>query len=81
MPVSPDWARDVIVRHVKDADGERWMVFVGAEKRSELSHSQSALVFARLLADLNQGRVWVAHGESGAAQPLDHNSLRGCTCC
>jgi hypothetical protein len=83
--VKPD-ARDVIVQHVSSVDSasgftrDRWLVFVGKSKRAEMDDSQRALVFARLLADLNQGRVWVLHDTDGL-KPLDSRSIRGCSCC
>ena len=83
MATEPDRERDVIVQHVKGdaATGERWAVFLGASKRADLPTADGALVFARLLADLQQRRAWVTHGSDGELRPLDHAALRGCSCC
>jgi hypothetical protein len=83
--VKPD-VRDVIVQHVSsvdDASGstrDRWLVFLGQSKRAEMEDSHRAMVFARLLADLNQGRIWVLHDADGL-KPVDSGSIRGCSCC
>jgi predicted RNA-binding protein with TRAM domain len=84
--VGPDEHRDVIVQHVTRADAggaelNRWVVFLGQTKRGEMDDSHRALVFARLLADLSQGRVWILHENADGLQPLDARSLRGCSCC
>ena len=42
---------------------------------------QAALVFARLLADLNKRPVWVGHDPEGPLERFDSSSLRGCSCC
>jgi hypothetical protein len=79
----PDFERDVIVRPMK-ADperGDQWAVFVGSDKRVELSNQQGAMVFARLLADVQQRRVWICHDASGDLTPLDYHQLGGCACC
>ena len=80
--MQPDADRDVIVEHLKgDAPGdERWVIFLGASKRAELPDAPRALVFARLLADLQQRRVWMRH-EGAELQAIDHRGLRGCSCC
>ena len=82
MPIQPDLDRDVIVQHVNgdSATGERWTIFVGAEKRAELADARGALVFARLLADLKQSRVWVRHGDE-ELRPPDPRETSGCSCC
>ena len=82
MVIQPDLDRDVIVQHenANAATGERWTIFVGADKRAELVDARGALVFARLLADLQQRRVWVRHGDDELRQ-LDHRGLDGCSCC
>jgi hypothetical protein len=81
----PDDRCDVIVHHVTPADRagmvfHRWTVFAGEEKRVELDDAPRALVFAHLLAQLRQGRVWIRHDESDP-QPVDSSSIRGCSCC
>jgi hypothetical protein len=83
MSIQPDLDRDVIVQHVKGKTpgDERWLIFVGSTKRAELIHPNGALVFARLLADLQQGRVWLRHEDPGELSPLDHRGLLGCSCC
>lgn len=83
MPVQPDRERDVIVRHMKDESArvESWAVFVGRAKRADLPTADGALLFARLLADLQQRRAWVMHGDDSDLAPLDHATLRGCSCC
>ena len=75
----PDVERDVIVRHLHDESPERWAVFLGSHKRAEMDNPSHALLFARLLADLQQRPVWVCHGDS--VEPLDPRSLSGCSCC
>jgi hypothetical protein len=79
----PDLELDVIVRHMEgDLErGDQWAVFVGANKRLELADQQRAMVFARLLADLLQRRVWVCHDACGALMPFDQSQVRGCSCC
>jgi hypothetical protein len=84
---TPDPNRDVIVKHIKLRDVEtgvprdRWLILVGSEKRGESEHHHGALVFARLLADLNKRPVWVVH-DSGDLQPVDPCApLTGCSCC
>ena len=59
VSIQPDPDRDVIVEHLKGtAPGdERWVILLGASKRGELPDAVRALVFARLLADLQQPRV------------------------
>ena len=76
-----DVERDVMVRHVhgEARASDRWVVFLGQHKRAELDNPQHALVFARLLADLQQRPVWVCHDDS--MEPLDPRSLSGCSCC
>ena len=76
----PDVDHDVIVRHLHgDVSPDRWQVFVGRDKRMEMDNAQHALVFARLLADLQQRPVWVCHDD--AMEALDPRSLSGCSCC
>lgn len=80
----PDLERDVIVQHVtSDAGGvaDRWVVFLGRSKRTEIDSQSGALLFARLLADLQQRRVWVCHDPDGDLNPLDPSQLTGCSCC
>ena len=82
----PDPESDIIVRHVQDVDPagrtcDRWQVFVGRTKRSETDNSHAALMFARLLADLNKRPVWVRHGVDGPLERFDPTALRGCSCC
>jgi len=79
----PDLARDVIVRHLEGdpARGEQWAVFLGPDKRVELSNQEGAFVFARLLADLQQRRIWLGHGDDGDLSLLERGQLRGCSCC
>jgi hypothetical protein len=81
--VSPDLECDVIVRHMKgDADrGDQWAVFLGRDKRVELASEVNAMVFARLLADLQQRRVWIGHDRDDDLAPMDHSQVRGCSCC
>ena len=85
-PDTPDELRDVIVQHVTSTDahgassGGRWLIFLGRAKRAEMEDPNGALVFARLLADLSQGRVWVRHGGDDV-RPLGAGSIRGCSCC
>ena len=81
-----DDRRDVIVQHVTRADPagaalDRWLVFAGDERRGDLDDAPRAIVFARLLADLRQGRVWIRHDDSGDLQQVDAGSIRGCSCC
>jgi hypothetical protein len=80
--MQPDLDRDVIVQHLKanDAQAERWVIFLGTDKRAELPSAQGALVFARLLADLQQRRVWIRHPDDELSA-LDHRGLNGCSCC
>jgi hypothetical protein len=84
--IKPNESRDVIVKHVTGTDegdptgGNRWLVMLGDVKKAEMSDVQRALVFARLLADLSQGRVWIHHDGEGAT-PVDGSSIRGCSCC
>jgi hypothetical protein len=82
MPIQPDRDRDVIVQHVTGdaATHDRWTISVGADTRAELVDARAALVFARLLADLQQRRVWVRHADD-EIRPLDHRGLGGCSCC
>ena len=77
----PDVERDVMVRHVHgDASApDCWVVFLGQLKRAEMDNPRHALVFARLLADLQQRAVWVCHDDT--MEPLDPRSLSGCSCC
>ena len=81
--LQPDLDRDVIVRHLQgDPErGEQWAVFLGLDKRVELPNQQDAFVFARLLADLQQRRMWLGHGDDGALSQLDRGQVRGCSCC
>lgn len=83
MSIQPDLDRDVIVEHVKgDTPGdERWVVFLGADKRAELPDPNRALVFARLLADVQQRRVWMRHEGAPELRSVGHDGLRGCSCC
>jgi hypothetical protein len=83
MSIQPDLDRDVIVQHVNgdSATGERWPIWVRADKRADLGDARGALVFARLLADLQQRRVWVRHADDDELRPLDHRGLGGCSCC
>jgi hypothetical protein len=84
--LKPNEGRDVIVKHVTCTDnggaagGNRWLVMLGDVKKAEMSDAQRALVFARLLADLSQGRVWIHHDGEGSAL-VDSSSIRGCSCC
>jgi hypothetical protein len=79
----PDRQNDIIVQHVKAeaAREECWSVFVGTAKRADLPTAERAFVFARLLADVQQRRAWVAHGIDAELTPLEHAALRGCSCC
>jgi hypothetical protein len=79
----PDLEHDVIVQHVPGATGraDHWAVFLGRDQRTSVDNSQTAMVFARLLADLQQRRIWVRHGLEGDLRPLDTSQLRGCSCC
>jgi hypothetical protein len=83
----PDLDSDIIVQHVRETDSsdpgtrDRWLVYVGRSKRSDTANPQGALVFARLLADLNKRPVWVLHDPEGALEPLDPSAVRGCSCC
>ena len=85
--VRPNEHRDVIIQHVTTADpaggaaNSRWVVFLGDSKRGEMDDSRRAMVFARLLADLSQGRVWVRHEDEEGLRPLDSRSISGCSCC
>jgi hypothetical protein len=83
--LKPNKGRDVIVKHVTCDDGgaagvNRWLVMLGDVQKAEMSDAQRALVFARLLADLSQGRVWIHHDGEGTT-PVDASSIRGCSCC
>ena len=79
----PDLELDVIVRPITGDPirGDQWAVFVGRDKRVELANQQSAMMFARLLADLQQRRVWVCDDACGDLMPIDHSHIRGCSCC
>jgi hypothetical protein len=82
----PDPESDIVVLHVRELDQgglarDRWQVFVGRTRRTETDNPQAALMFARLLADLNKRPVWVGHDPDGALEPFDSSSLRGCSCC
>jgi hypothetical protein len=83
----PDLDSDIIVQHVRDIDAsgqgtrDRWLVYVGRTRRSDTEDPQGALVFARLLADLNKRPVWVLHDPDGPLEPLDPGTVRGCSCC
>jgi hypothetical protein len=81
--LQPDLERDVIVRHTNGDPqrGDQWAVFLGSEKRVELVNEQGAMVFARLLADLQQRRVWIGHGSSDDLVPISEGEVRGCPCC
>ena len=83
--LKPNESRDAIVKHVTCTDdgsaGEnRWLVMLGDVKKAEMSDAQGALVFARLLADISQGRVWIHHDGEGTTL-VDSSSIRGCSCC
>lgn len=76
-----DGERDVLVSRVREAGGGwRWAVSVGGETRAQLPTAEGAMVFARLLADLLQRRVWIRHGD-GELRAVEHGSLPGCSCC
>jgi hypothetical protein len=83
----PDLDSDIIVQHVRDTDSsghgtrERWLVYVGRTRRSDTDDPQGALVFARLLADLNKRPVWVLHDPDGRLEALDPGAVHGCSCC
>jgi hypothetical protein len=83
----PDLDSDIIVQHVTQTDSsgdgtrDRWLVYVGRTKRSDTENPQGALIFARLLADLNKRPVWVLHDPDGLLEPLDPGGVRGCSCC
>jgi hypothetical protein len=83
----PDLDSDIIVQHVRDIDSsghgtrDRWLVYVGRTRRSDTEDPRGALVFARLLADLNKRPVWVLHDPDGPLEPLDSGTVRGCSCC
>ena len=85
--MEPNLDRDVIVRHVQEGDvegagsGEQWVIFLGRERRAALDSPQRAFLFARLLADLSQSRVWVVHDGDGPAEILDPRAVSGCSCC
>ena len=85
--MEPDLDADVIVRHVKADDAqnatglERWVIFLGREQRAESDSAQRAFMFARLLADLAQRRVWVVHDGDGTAEVLGPTAIGGCSCC
>lgn len=83
MPIQPDLDRDVIVQHEKgETPGdERWVIFAGATRHAAVMQPNSALVLARLLADIRQGRVWLRHENLGDLSPVDHRGLLGCSCC
>ena len=82
----PDPDSDIVVRHVRDTNPtgqtcDRWQIFAGRTKRSETDNLQAALMFARLLADLNKRPVWIGHDPHGPLERFDSSSLRGCSCC
>ena len=81
--LQPDLELDVIVRHVcgDDPYGAQWAVFVGSEKRAALGDQQRAMVFARLLADLQQRPVWLCGESDNDLVAVGHAQLRGCSCC
>ena len=80
MSSLPDPESDILVRHVRDVNpagetGDRWQIFVGRTKRSETDNPHAALMFARLLADLNKRPVWVGHDPDGPLERFDSSSL------
>jgi hypothetical protein len=83
----PDLDSDILVQHVREADssgpgtGDRWLVYLGRSQRSDTANRHGALMFARLLADLNKRPVWVLHDPAGPFEPLDPSTVRGCSCC
>lgn len=82
----PNLELDIVVRHVREVAPaghgvDRWQVFAGRTKRSETADSHAALMFARLLSDLNKRPVWVGHDPDGPLERFDPSSLRGCSCC
>ena len=84
--LQPDLESDIVVRHVREADPagqtcDRWQVFLGRIKRSETANPRAALMFARLLADLNKRPVWIGHDPYCPLEKFDSSSLRGCSCC
>jgi hypothetical protein len=84
--LQPDPDRDIIVRHIREADpagqtSDRWLVFVGREKRTDTTNQQASLTFARLLADLTKRPVWVCHDLDAPLERFDPTSVRGCSCC
>ena len=83
MSIQSDLDHDVIVQHERGEKpgDERWVIFAGSTKRAEMMDPNGALVFARLLADLRQGRVWLRHENHGDVSPLDGRGLLGCSCC
>jgi hypothetical protein len=78
---------DILVRHVRHLTpagqvGDRWQVFVGRTQRSDTDNPHAALMFARLLADLNKRPVWLCHDPDGPPELFDSSSIRGgCSCC
>ena len=86
MSTLPDPEADIIVRHVRTTTaggqiGDRWQVFVGRTRRRDTDNPQAALMFARLLSDLNKRPVWVGHDPGSPLELFDSSSLRGCSCC
>ena len=86
MSDQPDVESDILVRHVRDVNPsgqifDRWQIYVGRTKRSETDNPEAALMFARLLADLNKRPVWVGHGPDGSFERFDSSAVRGCSCC
>jgi len=81
VSAAADRERDVIVGRVGEVGGGwRWAVSVGGETRAKLPTAEGAMVFARLLADLLQRRVWIRHGD-GELCAVEHGGLTGCSCC
>ena len=77
--MQPNFTSDVFVRHVHG--GSQWVILQRGEQRGEAGSSQRAFTFARLLADLSQGRVWVVHDDNAAPEILGPRSVGGCSCC
>ena len=77
--MQPNLDSDVLVRHVHDSG--HWVILLRGEERGEADSAQRAFTFARLLADLSQGRVWVVHEDDGPAEIVDPGSVGGCSCC
>lgn len=75
--VPPDEERDVIVHFVKEIDGrtgssrDRWLIFLGLDKRGEADNREGAIVLARQLAAVNNRPAWLLDESGYPMRPID----------